>query len=97
MWRMLRHDVPDDYVIATGVTHSIGDLLELAFAHVGIDDWQDRVTQDPRFFRPAEVDLLIGDAGKAESVLGWTPTMSFPTLITNMVDADLATERRRDR
>lgn len=97
MWRMLQQDEPDDYVIATGETHSIRDLLQVAFSHVGIGDWESRVTQDPRFFRPAEVDHLIGDATKAKEVLGWTPTMSFTELITCMVDADLAAEQRRNR
>ncbi|MFZ5849999.1 MAG: GDP-mannose 4,6-dehydratase [Actinomycetota bacterium] len=93
MWRMLQQDVPDDYVIATGETHSIRELLDVAFRHVGIDDWSGHVEQDPRFFRPAEVDLLIGDASKARDALGWAPTVSFPELIRMMVDADLELER----
>ena len=93
MWRMLQQDVPDDYVIATGETHSIRELLDVAFRHVGIDDWSGHVEQDPRFFRPAEVDLLIGDASKARDALGWEPTVSFPELIRMMVDADLELER----
>jgi GDPmannose 4,6-dehydratase len=90
MWRMLQQDEADDYVIATGETHSIRDFLDLAFAHVGIDDWSKHVTQDPRFMRPAEVELLIGDASKARDKLGWTPTVSFPELVTMMVDSDIA-------
>ncbi|MCW2744395.1 MAG: GDP-mannose 4,6-dehydratase [Mycobacterium sp.] len=94
MWRMLQQDTPDDYVVATGETHSIGELLDIAFARAGIDDWSKHVVQDPRFFRPAEVDLLIGDAAKAKDKLGWTPTVDFPQLINMMVDNDVATEQR---
>jgi GDPmannose 4,6-dehydratase len=94
MWLMLQQPTPDDYVVATGVTHSVGDLLELAFGRVGIDRWSRLVTQDPRFFRPAEVDLLVGDASKARDVLGWQPTMDFPGLVHHMVDADLRREKR---
>jgi GDPmannose 4,6-dehydratase len=90
MWRMLQQDEPDDYVIATGETHSIRDFLDIAFAHVGIDDWTPHVTQDPRFMRPAEVDQLVGDAGRARERLGWKPTVSFPELVMMMVDADIA-------
>jgi GDPmannose 4,6-dehydratase len=90
MWRMLQQDTADDYVLATGETHSIHELLDVAFRHVGIDDWAGHVTQDPRFMRPAEVDLLIGDASKARDVLGWQPTVSFERLVTMMVDSDLA-------
>ena len=90
MWRMLQQDEADDYVIATGETHSIRDFLDLAFAHVGVDDWSKHVTQDPRFMRPAEVEQLIGDASKAKDTLGWTPTVSFPELVAMMVDADIA-------
>jgi len=97
MWRMLQQDTPDDFVIATNQTHSIRELLSVAFARVGIDDWEKYVTQDPRFFRPAEVDLLIGDAAKARDILGWTPTVSFVDLIHMMVDSDLAISRARDR
>ncbi len=92
MWLMLQQDEPDDYVIATGETHSIEELVERAFAEVGIDDWRPYVRQDPRFFRPAEVDLLIGDASKARRVLGWQPRVDFPTLISMMVEHDLRTE-----
>ncbi|MDQ1636155.1 MAG: GDPmannose 4,6-dehydratase, partial [Frankiaceae bacterium] len=92
MWRMLQQDEPDDYVVATGETHSIRELLDLAFKRVGIDDWQNYVTQDPRFFRPAEVDLLVGDASKARDVLGWTPDVDFTDLVHRMVDSDLELE-----
>ena len=93
MWRMLQQPEPDDYVIATGETHSIRDFLDLAFAHVGIDDWSAHVTQDPRFMRPAEVDELVGDAAKARDRLGWKPTVGFPELVAMMVDADIAATR----
>ena len=93
MWRMLQQDKADDYVIATGETHSIRELLDLAFAQVGIDDWSEHVVQDPRFFRPAEVDLLIGDATKAREELGWAPKVGFEELVAMMVDHDLAHER----
>lgn len=89
MWRMLQQDHADDYVISTGETHSIRELLDVAFAHVGVDDWTSHVTQDPRFMRPAEVDLLIGDASKAREVLGWQPSVDFTTLVRMMVDSDL--------
>ena len=92
MWRMLQQPEADDYVIATGDTHSIREYLELAFAAAEIPDWERYVTQDPRFMRPAEVDLLIGDPSKAKNVLGWTPTVSFPELVTMMVENDLALE-----
>lgn len=89
MWRMLQQDEADDYVIATGVSHSIRDLVTIAFDHVGISDWEKYVRQDPRFLRPAEVDTLIGDASKAKRALGWEPTVDFETLVRMMVDADL--------
>ena len=94
MWRMVQQDEPGDYVVATGETHSIRDFLQIAFAHVGIEDWSDRVGQDPRYLRPAEVDVLVGDASKARDTLGWKPTVSFPELVEMMVDADLAEQRR---
>jgi GDPmannose 4,6-dehydratase len=94
MWRMLQQPVADDYVVATGETHSIRELLDVAFARVGIDDWSRYVELDKRFLRPAEVDLLIGDASKAASVLGWRPTVSFEDLVHMMVDADLAALER---
>ncbi len=89
MWLMLQQDEPDDYVVATGVTHSVEEFVELAFAHVGIENWRDHVRQDARFMRPAEVDLLIGDASKAHEKLGWTPSVSFAELVAMMVDHDL--------
>jgi GDPmannose 4,6-dehydratase len=89
MWLMLQQDEPDDYVISTGEAHTIGEFLDLAFLHVGIDNWKPFVRQDPRFMRPAEVDLLVGDASKAQSRLGWTPRVSFPQLVAMMVDHDL--------
>src|SRR5215203_2917872 len=92
MWMMLQQDQPDDYVIATGKAYSIEDLVELAFAEVGIDDWRPYVRQDPKFFRPAEVDLLIGDASKAKEGLGWEPEVEFPELVKMMVANDLAIE-----
>ncbi|MFZ9630241.1 MAG: GDP-mannose 4,6-dehydratase [Ilumatobacteraceae bacterium] len=92
MWMMLQQDEPDDYVIATGKTHSIRDLLDRAFGEIGIDDWTPYVRQDPKFFRPAEVDLLIGDCTKARDKLGWTPEVDFPSLISMMVAHDLAIE-----
>jgi GDPmannose 4,6-dehydratase len=94
MWLMLQQETGDDYVISTGETHSIRELLDVAFRHVGIDDWEPRVVQDPRFFRPAEVDLLVGDASKARKVLGWEPEVDFQGLVTMMVDSDLEEQRR---
>jgi len=88
MWLMLQQDQADDYVIATGKSHSVRELVEVAFAHAGLD-WQKHVTQDPRFLRPAEVDLLIGDPSKAKAALGWSPEVGFETLVTMMVDADV--------
>jgi GDPmannose 4,6-dehydratase len=94
MWLMLQQPVGDDYVIATGETHSIREFLDVAFAHVGIGDWTPHVRQDKAFMRPAEVDRLIGDARKAREVLGWAPRVSFPELVTMMVDADLEATRQ---
>ena len=93
MWRMLQADEADDYVISTGETHSIRELLDVAFARVGITDWEQYVFVDPRFFRPAEVDLLIGDSAKAKDKLGWTPKVSFTELVNMMVDSDVAEQR----
>ena len=90
MWRILQQDHPEDYVIATGVTHSVRDFVEAAFAHVGISDWQDYVEIDPALFRPAEVDQLIGDASKAHKQLGWYPKVTFEQLAAMMVESDLA-------
>lgn len=94
MWRMLQQDEADDYVVATGETHSIRELLDAAFSHIGIDDWSGYVKQDPRFMRPAEVDLLIGDPSKAKEKLGWEPKVSFQELIAMMVEHDLAEQSR---
>lgn len=94
MWLMLQQDVADDYVISTNETHEIREFLDLAFAHVGIDNWEPLVKQDPRFMRPAEVDLLIGDSTKARTTLGWNPKVDFPSLVTMMVDSDLAEQKR---
>ncbi len=88
MWHMLQQDKPDDYVVASGQSHTVRDLIEIAFGHVGLD-WQKHTVQDPQYMRPAEVDLLLGDAKKAREVLGWKPEVSFEQLIKMMVDADL--------
>ena len=87
-WRILQQDQPDDYVIATGETHTVREFCELAFGHVGLD-WQKYVATDPRYLRPAEVDLLLGDASKAKRVLGWEPKTRFRELVRLMVDADV--------
>jgi GDPmannose 4,6-dehydratase len=89
MWLMLQQERPDDYVIATGTSHSVRELVETAFGHVGLE-WQKYVRLDPRFLRPAEVDHLIGDASKGRKTLGWTPEVDFNGLVRMMVDADLA-------
>ncbi|MCL1900056.1 MAG: GDP-mannose 4,6-dehydratase [Promicromonosporaceae bacterium] len=89
MWLMLQQEQADDYVVATGETNSIRTLLDEAFRHVGIEDWTPLVKQDPRFMRPAEVDLLLGDPSKAESVLGWKRKVDFPALVQMMVESDL--------
>ncbi len=89
MWLMLQQDMADDYVIATGVSHSVRELVECAFGHVGLD-WQKFVQIDPAFLRPAEVDHLIGDASRARKILGWEPQVNFEQLIAMMVDADVA-------
>ncbi|OQY20268.1 MAG: GDP-mannose 4,6-dehydratase [Anaerolineaceae bacterium 4572_32.2] len=88
MWLMLQQDEPDDYVVGTGETHSVRELCETAFGLLDLD-WQEYVVQDPQFYRPAEVDLLVSDPSKARRVLGWEPTVSFEELIRTMVDADL--------
>jgi GDPmannose 4,6-dehydratase len=88
MWRMLQQDKADDFVVATGETHSIRDFLDAAFGHVGLD-WSDLVEIDPKFFRPAEVDVLCGDASKARDQLGWQPKVPFAELVAMMVDHDL--------
>ena len=89
MWRMLQTTEPDDFVIATGEAHTVREFCELAFSHVGLD-WEQYVKVDPRYFRPAEVDYLLGDPSKAERVLGWKRQLSFPELVRLMVDEDLA-------
>jgi GDPmannose 4,6-dehydratase len=89
MWLMLQQDEPDDYVVATGQTHSVREFCELAFDRVGLD-WEKYVVIDEKFFRPAEVDLLVGDSSKARRVLGWEPKTSFEGLVHLMVDADVA-------
>jgi GDPmannose 4,6-dehydratase len=89
MWLMLQQEKADDFVIATGKSHSVRELVEVAFGHAGLE-WQKYVKQDPKFLRPAEVDHLIGDPAKAKATLGWKPDVDFPTLITMMVDADVA-------
>jgi GDPmannose 4,6-dehydratase len=89
MWLMLQQETPDDYVISTGESHMVRDLIEVAFSHVGLD-WEKHVKIDSRFIRPAEVDLLIGDSSKAREKLGWKPEVSFAQMIQMMVDADIA-------
>jgi GDPmannose 4,6-dehydratase len=90
MYLMLQQDQGDDYVIATGETHSISELLDAAFSVVGISDWARRVELDPAFARPSEVDVLVGDASKANSILGWKPKVSFLELVEMMVQHDIA-------
>ncbi len=94
MWRMLQQDEADDYVVSTNETHTIRELLDIAFARVGIDDWSDKVYLDPAFMRPAEVDLLIGDSAKAHDKLGWKPTVGFTDLVEMMVDSDLEIQKK---
>jgi GDPmannose 4,6-dehydratase len=89
MWLMLQQDMPDDYVIATGTMHSVRDFVIAAFSHAGIENWQRYVEVDPQFFRPAEVDQLIGDASKARQKLGWQPKITFKELVQMMVESDL--------
>jgi GDPmannose 4,6-dehydratase len=96
MWMMLQQEQPDDYVVATGETHSVREFCELAFEHVGLD-YRKYVVQDERFMRPAEVDLLIGDPQKARSMLGWHPKTSFADLVRMMVDADIALLKEQHR
>jgi len=97
MWRMLQQPEGDDYVVATGETHSIETLLDVAFKAVGIDDWAPLVKQNPAFMRPAEVDLLIGDPSKAKDVLGWEPTVKFEQLVQMMVENDIAEQKAQLR
>jgi GDPmannose 4,6-dehydratase len=94
MWLMLQQDAPDDYVVATGETHSVRELVELSFAAAGLD-WEKYVVIDEKFLRPAEVDLLVGDPSKSEKVLGWHREVDFPTLVQMMVEADLALVRAK--
>jgi len=97
MWLMLQQDQPDDYVIATGETHTVRKFCELAFGHVGLN-WEDHVVLDERFMRPAEVDLLVGDPAKAKQTLGWDLEVTFPQLVANMVEADLElVQRQKDQ
>jgi GDPmannose 4,6-dehydratase len=96
MWLMLQADRPADYVVGTGETHSVREFLELAFAHAGLD-FRDHVREDPRYFRPAEVDVLRADASKARRELGWEPKVTFPELVRRMVDSDLALAAREKR
>ena len=97
MWRMLQQDEPQDYVIATGETHSVREFVQAAFAAAGISDWERYVTTNPQFLRPAEVDQLIGDASKARRELGWAPRVSFHELVKMMVESDLALVEREQR
>jgi GDPmannose 4,6-dehydratase len=97
MWLMLQQDEPDDYVVATGETHTIQEFLDVAFRCAGIDDWTPYVEQDPRYMRPAEVDLLMGDPTKARTRLGWKPSVSFEQLVQRMYEHDLREESRRAR
>jgi GDPmannose 4,6-dehydratase len=91
---MLQQEQPDDYVIATGETHSVSEFLEEAFSHAGLL-WRDHVEIDPKYYRPAEVDLLVGDASKAKKRLGWEPKTKFKDLVRLMVDADMGTLNNR--
>ena len=93
MWLMLQQDEPDDYVIATGESHSVKELVEIAFGHAGLD-WKKHVKEDPSLIRPAEVDHLIGDPSKAKEKFGWTPSVNFPALVRMMVDADVKRHSR---
>ena len=86
---MLQQDEPDDFVLATGVSYSIRDFLDLAFKEVGIEDWSSYVKQDPKFYRPAEIDVLCGDSSKAKEVLGWEPTITLKEMVKIMVANDL--------
>ena len=88
MWLILQREQPDDYVVATGETHSVREFLEEAFAYAGLE-WKDYVVVDPKYFRPAEVDSLLGDPRKAQAVLGWRPRVGFQELVRLMVDADM--------
>jgi GDPmannose 4,6-dehydratase len=93
MWQMVQHETPNDYVVATGETYSVRQFLDVAFKHIGIEDWQDLVVIDPEFYRPAEVDYLLGIPAKAKRVLGWEPQISFEQLVERMVDSDVEEAR----
>jgi GDPmannose 4,6-dehydratase len=93
MWLMLQQDRPDDYVVATGETHSVREFCELTFERLGLD-WQKYVEVDSRYFRPTEVDLLLGDASKARKALGWSPHVAFKELVAMMVDGDWARAKK---
>jgi GDPmannose 4,6-dehydratase len=92
MWRMLQLDEPDDYVIGTGESRTVAELCDTAFSVVGLD-WRNHVKEDPSLLRPAEVDLLVADASKAKTRLGWTPTVGFDEMVRQMVEADLNRHR----
>lgn len=94
MWLMLQQEAPGDYIIASGEAHSLREMLDIAFTHVGIDDWAPLVKQDPRFMRPADAQVALGDIGKARAELGWEPKVGFSDLVRLMVDSDLALERQ---
>ncbi|MGB9636747.1 MAG: GDP-mannose 4,6-dehydratase, partial [Thermoplasmata archaeon] len=94
MWLMLQQEKPDDYVIATGEAHTIREFVELAFEYAGIENWEKYVKTDQKFYRPAEVHVLCGDASKAKRVLGWQPKVSFKDLVRIMVEADLERYRK---
>ena len=94
MWLMLQQDKPDDYIIASGETHSIREFLDLAFLEIGVSDWQKYVRQDKRYMRPAEVDVLLGDASKAKNNLGWSAKTNFQNLVKIMVNSDIERLRR---
>ena len=97
MWAMLQQEIPDDYVVATGETHSIREFLDVAFRCAGYDSWEPFVQHDARFDRPAEVDLLIGDPAKAKEKLGWVPKVSFEELVRRMYESDLIEEDKAAR
>jgi len=94
MWKMVQHETPNDYVVATGETHSVREFLDIAFRHIGIDDWDEFVVIDPEFYRPAEVELLLGDASEAEKDLNWEKHVDFSTLVRRMVDNDIKESSR---
>jgi GDPmannose 4,6-dehydratase len=97
MWLMLQQDSPDDYVISTGITHSIYDLLDIAFKHVDIENWETYITTDPAFKRPAELHVLCGDYSKAQKKLGWAPKTNFKDMIEDMIDSDMYRHRIKNK